>query len=145
MYTHGKKLGNTSCVTTVNSRLNFFYNLNMYWQHYPIYLNLYYPKLLRCENCEYQAITAAGSGHRGYRSSISEFRAPFLFLAINSFHGVWLCSFCTSLKLTVSSTNFDHHHSISWPSSCTGGILDRWQVSMSHFFLCLYILQVVRF
>ena len=29
-YTHGKKLGNTSCVTRVNFGLLFSYNLNMY-------------------------------------------------------------------------------------------------------------------
>ena len=30
IYTHGKKLGNTSCVTRVNFGLLFSYNLNMY-------------------------------------------------------------------------------------------------------------------
>ena len=30
LYTHGKKLGNTSCVTRVNFGLKFSYNLNMY-------------------------------------------------------------------------------------------------------------------
>ena len=29
-YTHGKKLGDTSCVTRVNFGLNVFYNVNMY-------------------------------------------------------------------------------------------------------------------
>ena len=30
IYTHGNKLGNTSCVTRVNFGLIFFYNLNLY-------------------------------------------------------------------------------------------------------------------
>ena len=30
IYTHGKKLGNTSYVTRVNFGQHFFYNLNMY-------------------------------------------------------------------------------------------------------------------
>ena len=33
-------------------------------------------------------IAAADSGHLGYRSSISDFRTPLIFLAMNAFHEV---------------------------------------------------------
>ena len=42
---------------------------------------------------EYPAITAAYSGHLGYRNLSFDFRTPLTFLALNSFHEGRLCSY----------------------------------------------------
>ena len=38
------------------------------------------------ENDKYPAITVANRGQLGHRNLISDFRTPFMFLAISSFH-----------------------------------------------------------
>ena len=47
------------------------------------------------------------------RNLMSDFRAPIIFFAINSFHEVWLYSIYVSIKLTVCLTNFDHYSFVS--------------------------------
>ena len=83
-----KKLGNTFCVTMVKFGLTFSYIQNVFKQNCLINQQLHYLKLLQRENDEYQAITAAASGHLGYRNLIYDFRTPFIILATNVFHEV---------------------------------------------------------
>ena len=85
IYTHGKLLGNTSCITRLNFGLTFSYILRVYYQNFLNNQHLYYLKLLQSKIDEYQAITVAGSGHFVYRNLISDFRTLLIILAINSF------------------------------------------------------------
>ena len=88
IYTHGKKLGNTFCITRLNFGLTFPYLLKVYYQNFLNNQHPFYLKLLQSENDEYQALTVAGSDHFGYINLIFDVRTLLIIFAINSFREV---------------------------------------------------------
>ena len=80
IYTHGKKLGNTSCITRLNFGLTFPYILKVYERNFLNNQHPFYLKLHQSENDEYQAITVAGSGHFGYKNLIFDVRTLLIIL-----------------------------------------------------------------
>ena len=110
LYTHGKQLGNASCITRINFGLTFPYILKVYQRNF---LNQHL-KFLQSENDEYQAITVARIGHYRYRNLISDFRTLSIILAkIPSMKSDSTLVFKTK-KLIVCVTNFDHNLLLSW-------------------------------
>ena len=107
----------------------------MFYQTFSINRNLYYPRLLLCED------NAKIQQHLWSTAAILDTETSFLILGPHWFLFWFVPSYYFWIKLKANSLfdKPDHHHLVFWPTVGGRGILKWWQLSKAHFLLCLYI------